>query len=51
MLVIGWLHRLSGHESEQTPGYSEGQEAWRVAVTGESQRVRHDLATEQQLKN
>ena len=23
--MIGWHHRLSGHEFEQTPGNSEGQ--------------------------
>ena len=23
--VVGWHHRLNGHESEQTPGDSEGQ--------------------------
>ena len=23
--VVGWHHRLSGHEFEQTPGDSEGQ--------------------------
>ena len=22
--MVGWHHRLNGHESEQTPGYSEG---------------------------
>ena len=23
--MVGWHHRLTGHESEQTPGDSEGQ--------------------------
>ena len=23
--MVGWHHRLNGHESEQTLGYSEGQ--------------------------
>ena len=23
--MVGWQHRLNGHEFEQTPGYSEGQ--------------------------
>ena len=23
--VIGWHHRLNGHESEQAPGVSDGQ--------------------------
>ena len=25
--VVGWHHGLNGHESEQTPGDSEGQES------------------------
>ena len=23
--IVGWHHRLNGHESEQTPGIREGQ--------------------------
>ena len=23
--MVGWHHQLDGHESEQAPGYSEGQ--------------------------
>ena len=23
--VVGWHHRLDGHESEQTPGHGQGQ--------------------------
>ena len=23
--IVGWHHRLNGHESERTPGDSEGQ--------------------------
>ena len=23
--MVGWYHRLNGHEFEQTPGVSEGQ--------------------------
>ena len=23
--MVGWLHQLNGHESEQIPGVSEGQ--------------------------
>ena len=30
--MVGWYHWLSGHEFEQTPGDSEGQEAWHAAV-------------------
>ena len=25
--MVGWHHRLKGHESEQAPGDSEGQES------------------------
>ena len=25
--MVGWLHQLNGHESEQTLGDSEGQES------------------------
>ena len=25
--MVGWHHRLNGHEFEQTPGESEGQES------------------------
>ena len=32
--MIGWHHRLSGHESEETLGDSEGQGAWPAAVHG-----------------
>ena len=32
--MVGWCHLLNGHEFEQTPGDSEGQEAWHVAVHG-----------------
>ena len=24
-VMVGWYHHLTGHESEQTPGESEGQ--------------------------
>ena len=30
--MVGWHHRLSGREFEQTPGDGEAQEAWRAAV-------------------
>ena len=32
--MVGWYHRLHGHEFEQALGVSEGQEAWRAAVHG-----------------
>ena len=35
--MIGWHHGLSGHESEQTPGDSEEQEARHAAVHGDAE--------------
>ena len=32
--IVGWHHQLNGHEFEQTPGDSEGREAWRATVHG-----------------
>ena len=32
--TVGWYHRLSEHESEQTPGDSEGQRSLASAVHG-----------------
>ena len=32
--MVGWHHQLDGHELEQTPGDSKGQEAWCAAVHG-----------------
>ena len=51
--MVGWYHQLNEHESEQTLK-SEGQ--WRTGKPGVlcfmgSQRVRRDLATEQQRNN
>ena len=43
--MVGWHHRLDGHEFEQAPGDSEGQGS---LVCCSSQRVGHDLATEEQ---
>ena len=34
--MVGWRHRLKGHEFEQTSGDSEGQGAWRAAVHGDT---------------
>ena len=45
--MIGWHHRLIGHEFEQT--LVKDREAWCAAVYGIA-RVRHDLATEQQIE-
>ena len=47
--MVGWHHGLNGHEFEQTLGNSVG--TWKPGMlqfTG-SQRVRHDLLTEQYL--
>ena len=30
--MVGWHYQLNGHESEQTPGDSEGQGTWHAAV-------------------
>ena len=46
--MIGWLHRLKGHEFEQAPGDGEGQESLAAASIG-SQRVEHDWVTEQHI--
>ena len=45
--MVGWHHRLNGHEFEQTLGDREGQRTWRAAVHGVT-RIGRGLATEQQ---
>ena len=45
--MVGWHHRLDGHEFEQAPGDSAGQ-TWQST---RSQRVRHDLVTTQQQRD
>ena len=32
--MVGWHHRLNGHEFEQTPGESEDRKAWHAVVHG-----------------
>ena len=44
--LVGWHHRLNGHESEQTPGERRTGKPGVLQSMG-SQRVGHDLATEQ----
>jgi len=44
--MVGWHHWLNGHESEQTPGDSEGQGSL-ACCSPWSHRVRHDWVTEQ----
>ena len=45
--MVGWHHQLNGHESEQTPGESEGQGSLGCCSSWDC-RVGHNLATEQQ---
>ena len=45
--MVGWHHRLNGHEFEQIPGDGEGQGSL-VCCSPCGRRVRYDLATEQQ---
>ena len=44
--MVGWRHRLDGHEFEQAPGGTEGQESL-VRCSPWGRRVVHDLLTEQ----
>ena len=44
--IVGWHHRLNGHELEQTPVDSEGQRTLACAVHGV--RAGHNLATQKQ---
>ena len=46
--MVGWYHRLNGHEFEQTPGDGEGQGSLACYSPMGLQRVRHNLTTEQQ---
>ena len=48
--MVGWHRQLNGHEFEQTLGDGEGQGKPCVLQTMGLQRVRRDLATEQQQK-
>ena len=43
--MVGWHHRLNGHEYEQTPGDSEDSKAWHAVVHGvtKSQRWISDI--------
>ena len=49
--MVGWHPLLNGHEFEQTPGDSEGRGSLMYCSPWGSQRVRQDLATEQQKLN
>jgi len=45
--MVGWHHRLDGHEFDQAPGDGEGQGMQSRGL----QRVGHDWATEQQQQH
>ena len=47
--MVGWHHRLNGHEFEQALGDGEGQGSL-VCCSSWGCRVRHDLVIEQQQK-
>ena len=49
--MVGWHHRLSGHEFEQTPGDSEGQGSLVCCSPWGSQKVGHNLAIEQKQQS
>ena len=48
--IVGWHHQLDGHEFEQTPGDSEGQESLACCSPWghKDKATGHDWATEQQ---
>ena len=46
--MVGWHHWLNGREFEQTSWDSDGQSSTGVPQSMGSQKVRHDLATEQE---
>ena len=45
--MVGWHHRLDGHEFEQTPEDSEGQGSL-ARCSPRGHRVGHNLPTEQE---
>ena len=45
--MVGWHHRLNGHELEQTPGDGEGQGSL-ACCSPQGLRVGRNLVTEQQ---
>ena len=46
--MVGWHHRFSGYELEQTPEVGEGQGSLMSCSPWASKRVGHDLVTKQQ---
>ena len=47
--MVGWHHRLDGHEFEQALGDAEGQEAWRAAVHGVTKSWTREQQQQQSL--
>ena len=47
--MVGWHHRLNGHEFEQTPGERDGTGKPGMLQSMGLQRVRPNLATEQKV--
>ena len=49
-LIIGWHHRLNGHEFEQTPGDGEGQGGlvccgpWGRKVSDTTEQVNNNMS-------
>ena len=39
--MVGWYHRLNGHDFEQIPGEVKSRETWSTAVYGVAKR--HDM--------
>ena len=46
--MVGWHHGFNGHEFDQTSANSEGHGRLGCCSSWGSQRVGHDLVTEQQ---
>ena len=46
--MVGWHHRLNGHEFEQALGAGDLQGGLACCSPWGCKRVRHDLVTEQQ---
>ena len=46
--MVGWHHQLDGHKFEQALRGGDGQGNLGLLQSMELQRLRHDLATEQQ---
>ena len=47
--MVGWHHRLDGHEFAQAPGVGDGQGSL-ACSSPQFHRVRHDWVTKQKLK-